>query len=141
MNKKMDDSCIFCKITKGEIPSTTIYEDDDFKAILDISPASRGHVILFPKNHAANLFELQDEDAEKILKIARKCATAMRGVLQCDGINLLQNNGEAAGQTVSHLHIHLIPRYKGDDVNITWKPGTPEKDSAAIAEQIKNAIQ
>ena len=96
MSKKMVDDCIFCKINKGEIPSTTIYEDDDFKVMLDINPASRGHAVILPKNHAADLFELEDEDAEKLFKVARKCAKAMKEVLHCDGINVLQNNGEAA---------------------------------------------
>ena len=128
MRKKYVDDCIFCKINKGEIPSTTIYEDDDFKVMLDINPA-------------ADPFELADDDAEKLFKIARKCAKSMMEVLHCDGINVLQNNGEAAGQTVFHLHVHLIPRYKGDTVNISWKPGTPEQDAAELAAKIKANIQ
>ena len=139
--KKTVDDCIFCKIAKGEIPSTTIYEDDDFKVMLDINPASKGHAVILPKNHAANIFELEDEDAEKIFKVARKCAAAMMEVLHCYGINILQNNGEAAGQKVFHLHIHLIPRYNGDTVNITWKPGTPEADAAELAARIKAAVK
>lgn len=141
MSKKYVDDCIFCKINKGEIPSTTIYEDDDFKVMLDINPASRGHAVILPKNHAADLFELADDDAEKLFKIARKCAKSMMEVLHCDGINVLQNNGEAAGQTVFHLHVHLIPRYKGDTVNISWDPGTPEQDAAELAAKIKANIQ
>lgn len=140
MSKKIDDNCIFCKINQGEIPSTTIYEDEDFKVILDINPASRGHAVILPKNHAANLMELSDEDAEKIFKVAKKCAAAMMKVLHCDGINVLQNNGEVAGQTVFHLHVHLIPRYEGDTVNIKWKPGTPEEDAAQLAEAVRAAI-
>lgn len=139
--KKYVEDCIFCKINKGEIPSTTIYEDEDFKVMLDINPASKGHAVLLPKNHAANLFELSDEDAEKVIKVVRKCAVAMMEVLHCDGMNILQNNGEAAGQTVFHYHVHLIPRYNGDTVNIKWKPGTPEADAADMAEKIKAAIQ
>ena len=80
MSKKYVDDCIFCKINKGEIPSTTIYEDDDFKVMLDINPASRGHAVILPKNHAADLFELADDDAEKLFKIARKCAKSMMEV-------------------------------------------------------------
>lgn len=140
MNKKTDDNCIFCKINRGEIPSTTIYEDDDFKVILDINPASKGHAVILPKNHAADIFALQDEDAEKLFKTARKCAAAMKDVLHCDGINILQNNGEAAGQTVFHLHVHLIPRYQGDTVNIAWKPLETAENTAALAEQIRAAI-
>ncbi len=132
----MAENCIFCKIIAGEIPSTTVYEDDDFKAILDVNPAARGHVIILPKKHAADIFELGEEDASKIFPVAAKIATALKKTYQCDGINILQNNGEAAGQTVFHLHVHVIPRYVGDDVNIGWRPGeTP--DMVAVAEEIK----
>ncbi len=141
MSKKTDDNCIFCKINRGEIPSTSIYEDEDFRVIMDINPASPGHAVILPKNHAASILEMEDEDAEKIWKVARKCAGAMMEVLHCDGMNILQNNGEAAGQTVFHLHIHLIPRYKGDNVNIKWKPGTLQEDAAAVAEKIREALQ
>ncbi len=132
----MAENCIFCKIIAGEIPSATVYEDDDFKAILDVNPAARGHVIILPKKHAANIFELEEEDAAKVFPVAAKIATALKKTYECDGVNILQNNGEAAGQTVFHLHVHVIPRYKGDDVNIMWEPGeTP--DLAAVAEEIK----
>ena len=115
------NDCIFCKIAKGEIPSATVYEDDDFRVIMDISPASEGHMIILPKEHAANVYELSDATASKIYVLAKKLATALKDELDCDGINILQNNGEAAGQTVFHLHVHVIPRYKGDTVNITWQ--------------------
>jgi histidine triad (HIT) family protein len=133
------ENCIFCKIIAGEIPSTTVYEDEDFKAILDVNPAAEGHVIILPKKHAANIFELDDEDAAKILPVAKKIATALKKTYQCDGVNILQNNGEAAGQTVFHLHVHVIPRYAGDTVNIGWKPGeTP--DLERIAGEIKKNL-
>lgn len=134
-----DENCIFCKIIAGEIPSTAVYEDDDFRAILDVNPAARGHVIILPKKHAANIFELEDEEAAKIFPVAKKIATALKKTYQCDGVNVLQNNGEAAGQTVFHLHVHVIPRYYDDDVNIMWKPGeTP--DLEAVAEEIKKNL-
>ncbi len=123
-----DPNCIFCKIANGKIPSTTLYEDDNFRVIFDIAPASFGHAIILPKNHAANIYELSDEDASKIFVVAKKVATALKQVLQCDGINILQNNGEIAGQTVFHLHVHIIPRYKGDTVTISWKPGEADLD-------------
>lgn len=119
--------CIFCKIANGEIPSRTLYEDGDFRVIFDISPASKGHAIILPKKHAANIFEISEEDASKIYVVAKKAATALSEELQCDGINILQNNGEAAGQSVFHLHMHIIPRYKDDTVNIKWKPGVPDE--------------
>lgn len=134
------DNCIFCKILSGEIPSTAVYEDDFFKAILDVNPAARGHVIILPKNHAANIFELPDEDASKIMIVAKKIATAIKKTYNCDGVNILQNNGEAAGQTVFHLHVHVIPRFEGDSVNVGWKQGEMPEDMAAIAEEIKKNL-
>ena len=123
-----DCNCIFCKIANGEIPSTTLYEDEDFRVILDLGPASRGHALLLPKNHFANLFELDDETAQKAILVAKKMAGKMKAALGADGFNLVQNNGEAAGQTVFHFHMHLIPRYENDNAGILWEPGetTPE---------------
>lgn len=119
-----DPNCIFCKIAGGEIPSVTLYEDADFRVIMDISPASKGHALILPKEHYANLYELPDELAAKVLVLAKKMTTKLKDIVGCDGYNVLQNNGEAAGQTVFHFHMHLIPRYENDDVNIGWKLGT-----------------
>lgn len=123
-----DCNCIFCKIANGEIPSTTLYEDEDFRVILDLGPVTRGHALLLPKNHFANLFELDDETAQKAILVAKKMAGKMKDALGADGFNLVQNNGEAAGQTVFHFHMHLIPRYENDNAGILWEPGetTPE---------------
>ena len=117
------DNCIFCKIAAGEIPSATLYEDEDFRVILDLGPASKGHALILPKQHYANLYELPDELAEKVIRLAKKMVIAMTKALQCDGFNVVQNNGEAAGQTVFHFHMHLIPRYKDDHAGVTWTPG------------------
>ena len=95
-----DENCIFCKILNGDIPSRTIFEDEDFQVIMDVEPATKGHCLILPKNHYANLFEMPDEVAAKVLPIAKKVAAHLKETLQCDGINLVQNNGEAAGQTV-----------------------------------------
>ena len=127
------DNCIFCKIAAGDIPSATIYEDNDFRVILDIEPASKGHALILPKEHYANLYEISDELAAKALIVAKKVITKMTGILGCDGYNVVQNNGEAAGQTVFHFHIHLIPRYKDDNVNIGWSQGN-------LTEEIKAEI-
>ena len=121
-----DDTCIFCRIVAGEIPSKTLYEDDEFRLILDLGPATKGHALILPKNHYRNLFELPKEQAEKAIVLAKKMALRMQEKLHCDGLNLVQNNGETAGQTVFHFHIHLIPRYEGDGQVIGWKPGKPE---------------
>lgn len=118
-----EENCIFCKIAAGEIPSATLYEDDDFRVILDIEPASKGHALILPKEHYANLYELDDELASKALVLAKKMITKLTEVLGCDGYNVLQNNGPAAGQTVFHFHMHLIPRYNDDTVKIGWKLG------------------
>ena len=135
-----DENCIFCKIIAGEIPSTTVYEDDDFRGILDVNPAARGHVIILPKNHAANIFELPDEDVSKVMVVAKKIATAIKKAYKCDGVNILQNNGEAAGQTVFHLHVHVIPRYENDTVNVGWKQGDMPEDLDVIAQEIKEYL-
>ena len=125
--------CIFCKIANGEIPSATLYEDEDFRVILDLGPASKGHALILPKVHAANIYEISDDMAAKAMILAKKMATKMTEALKCDGFNIVQNNGEPAGQTVFHFHMHLIPRYEGDQVGITWKPGT-------LTDEVKNEI-
>jgi histidine triad (HIT) family protein len=115
--------CIFCKIANGEIPSATLYEDEEFRVILDLGPASKGHALILPKTHAANIYELSDETAGKAMILAKHMASKMTDALGCEGFNIVQNNGEIAGQTVFHFHMHLIPRYKGDKVGLTWTPG------------------
>ena len=132
------ENCIFCKIANGEIPSATLYEDEDFRVILDLGPASKGHALILPKSHAANIYELQDETAGKAMILAKKMATKLRDGLNCDGFNIVQNNGEIAGQTVFHFHMHLIPRYEGDGVGLTWKPGTlTDEDREEILAKVK----
>ena len=127
------ENCIFCKIANGEIPSATLYEDEDFRVILDLGPASKGHALILPKAHAANLFELPDDLAEKAILVAKKVGAKLTEALGCDGLNLVQNNGEAAGQTVFHFHMHLIPRWNNDGVGVTWNPGTlTDEDKADI---------
>jgi len=132
------EDCIFCKIAGGDIPSSTVYEDADFRAIMDISPANKGHVIILPKDHFANVFEIPEDLAGKAFQIAKKIAKAEKELFNCDGVNILQNNGEAAGQTVFHFHVHVIPRYTKDTVNVTWKQGSyGEGEAAKIAEELK----
>ncbi len=133
----MDESCIFCKIAAGEIPSKTLYEDEEFKVILDLGPATKGHALILPKNHYRDLFDLPEEEARKAMTLTKKMALRMRERLACDGFNLVQNNEEVAGQTVFHFHIHLIPRYEGDGQVIGWKPGKP---GDAELEEIRKLI-
>ena len=120
-----NDNCIFCKIANGEIPSRTICENEKFRVILDNGPATEGHALVLPKEHFADLFEIPADWAAEAMKTAQVTAELLKEKLGADGLNILQNNGEAAGQTVRHFHIHIIPRYKGDGQNILWKPGHP----------------
>lgn len=128
-----DENCIFCKLAGGEIPTATLYEDEDFRVILDANPAAKGHALIIPKEHYANLYELDDELAGKVLVLAKKMITKLTDILGCDGYNIVQNNGEAAGQTVFHFHMHLIPRFKDDGVGVAWKMGE-------LTEEDKNDI-
>ena len=118
-----DENCIFCKLANGDIPTATLYEDDDFRVILDAGPASKGHALIIPKEHYANLYELDDGLAAKVMILAKKMITKLTDILGCDGYNIVQNNGEAAGQTVFHFHLHMIPRYHNDGQKINWIPG------------------
>lgn len=136
------DDCIFCKIANGDIPSASVYEDEDFRVILDIAPAAKGHALILPKNHYSNVWELGQKESEKVMALAAKISAAQKKALDCDGINLLQNNGEAAGQSVFHFHMHLIPRYENDGVEIPWKTlsyeeGEIEKVCASMKENLE----
>ncbi|MCI1931392.1 MAG: HIT family protein [Clostridia bacterium] len=115
------DDCIFCKIIKGEIPSATVYEDDEFKAILDRFPANQGHVLVMPKKHIQNVFEIDPETAGRLYTLTTKIAKVMKETIGFENMNIVQNNGPVAGQTVQHFHVHLIPRYENDTVSVTWK--------------------
>ncbi len=135
------DDCIFCKIAAGEIPSTTLYENSEFKVFFDIAPASKGHALIIPKEHFDNVFELDSETAGKLFSLTTVVARALKEETGCDGMNLLQNNGEVAGQTVKHFHIHLIPRYEGDGIKLI--PAEHEADKeylAGLAERVKKHI-
>ena len=134
MNK---DDCIFCKIANGEIPSATVYEDSICRVILDVNPANKGHALIIPKEHFDNIYSMDAETAAKIFTIATEVAKAQKAELNPDGLNILQNNGEAAGQTVFHFHMHIIPRYENDTVNIGWKPGSITDERI---KEIKNKI-
>ena len=117
------DDCIFCKLANGVIPTNSLYEDDVVKVIFDAGPASLGHVLILPKEHFDNVYALDDDTAAHVFQVAVKVAKALKEGLNLEGLNIVQNNGECAGQTVFHFHMHIIPRYKGDTVNVGWKPG------------------
>lgn len=135
------DDCIFCKLANGDIPTNSLYEDDIVKVIFDASPASKGHVLILPKNHFDNIFELDDETAAHVFKIATKISKAYKQTLNFEGLNVIQNNGEAAGQTVFHFHMHIIPRYKNDTVNVNWTPGkASQEDIDAIKDEVSKLL-
>ena len=132
-----DENCIFCKIAAGEIPSKTLYEDEEFRVILDLGPANKGHALILPKDHYADLFALPEEKAEKVIRLAKKMGAQIKDALHADGLNLVQNNGECAGQTVFHFHMHIIPRFKNDGQKIGWIPGKP---SGEELEEVRKEI-
>ncbi len=113
--------CLFCKIVKGEVSSKKIYEDDDSFAFLDINPANRGHCLVVPKKHYENLYEIDDRALEKVIVTTKNLSKLIKEKMQCNGINLVQNNERHAGQIVNHLHFHIIPRYENDNVVITYQ--------------------
>lgn len=135
------DDCIFCKLANGAIPTHTAYEDENFRVFMDTSPAAKGHALVVPKQHFANAMEADEEILGKAMVVAGKVATGLTKALGCDGVNIIQNNGKAAGQTVFHLHIHVIPRFENDTITIEYVHGAPtdeelEESAKAIAEFI-----
>lgn len=137
-----DDNCIFCKLANGDIPTNTLYEDELVRVILDASPATKGHSLILPKEHYRNLFDLDDKYAAHILTVAKKLANAMKKSLGCSGLNLMQNNETIAGQTVFHFHLHVIPRYEDDNLNLAFKPGNLNtEDAKLLCKKISDALQ
>ena len=132
-----DKDCIFCKIANGEIPSRTLYEDEDFRVIMDLAPATKGHSLILPKEHYKNIYEIADDTAAKVLPLAKKMAALMTEKLGADGFNIVQNNNEVAGQTVFHFHVHLIPRYNDDNQSLVMKP---QEMTAAQLDEIRDTI-
>ena len=129
--------CIFCKILSKEIPSFEIYEDNDFRVILDVAPATKGHVLILPKEHAATLTDLSDDKAAKILLLAKKIVKAMQKVHGFTNYNVVQNNGRIAGQTVDHFHLHIIPRYSVEEMGL-W---CPHPDDPSVNEELAKAVR
>ena len=135
-----DENCIFCKLANGDIPTNTVYEDEEFRVILDASPATRGHALILPKQHYANLYEIDENVAADSMKLAKKLAIHMKKVLGWDGVNVLQNNEETAGQTGFHFHVHVIPRYQGvknDDINQWTHEDFSENEMKKILDTVK----
>jgi histidine triad (HIT) family protein len=132
----MADDCIFCKIVAGEIPSTRVYEDDHTVAFMDVNPGARGHLLVVPREHSEGLLAIGDEDLAAVTRTVRTMAERVVERLGADGVNVIQNNGAAAWQTVFHYHVHVLPRYEGDPLRLPWTPapGDPDEIAAAAAE-------
>jgi histidine triad (HIT) family protein len=133
-----DPECIFCKIVAGEVPGQIVQEDDRTVAFMDISPATRGHALVVPRNHWRDLLEIEHDDLEATVLAAQRLAQRMHDRLDVDGVNLLNARGAAAWQTVFHFHMHVIPRYEGDPLRLPWKPEPGDTDEiAAVADQLR----
>ena len=130
--------CVFCKIMAKQIPATVVHEDEHTLAFMDIGQVNPGHVLVALKKHAENIFVLDDAQAAAVFRSAAKVARAIRGAFEPQGLSVYQANGAAAGQTVFHLHIHLVPRYEGDGMALTWPVKNPPRDKLAeYAEKIR----
>jgi histidine triad (HIT) family protein len=128
-----DPDCLFCKIVAGEIPATRVAEDDRTIAFMDINPATRGHVLVIPREHAKDLLEIDPEDLAAVAKAAQRLAATMPDRLGADGVNLLNSCGRAAWQTVFHFHMHVIPRYDADPLRLPWMPEPGDRDDIAAS--------
>ena len=134
-------TCVFCAVRDGRLPATVVAEDERAFAILDINPINDGHTLIIPRTHAETLFDIAEEDVVATIRLARRVAAGIHRGLQPDGLNLLQNSGAAAFQSVPHFHVHLIPRWEDDGKGFTWDlvPGSPAR-MRATADRIRAAI-
>ena len=134
-----DPDCLFCKIVAGEVPSTRVHEDDRTVAFMDINPATRGHLLVVPREHATDLRDIPADDLHAVLDVGRRLAATMEEKLGADGVNLLNSCGRAAWQTVFHFHLHVVPRYDDDPLRLQWLPGTGDPDEIAAAAELPKA--
>jgi histidine triad (HIT) family protein len=129
----LDPDCLFCRIVAGEIPATVVHEDERTVAFMDINPATRGHLLVIPRAHSANLLEIGDEDLAACTFAARRLAALVTERLGADGVNLINSCGRDAWQTVFHFHLHVIPRYAADPLRLPWTPEPGDRDEIAAA--------
>ena len=132
----MKNDCVFCAICAGELPSFKVYEDELVLAYLDINPFTKGHALVIPKSHTQGLLDTSDETLAAVVARVKKVAAHLKDALPCDGFNILQNNGEAAGQTVKHLHFHIVPRYGKEPIAFVSHEGNMD-DLRALAERVR----
>lgn len=136
----MEEECIFCNITKGKAPSKKVHEKEDVLAFLDINPVSKGHTLVIPKEHYHDIFEIPQEELRKVMEEVKKISEAVKHGLDAGGINILHNSGSTAQQAVPHFHVHVIPRYVGDKINIFPKRASKPKELDQVANKIKEAL-
>ena len=129
----MSDDCLFCKIVAGDIPSTRVFEDERTIAFMDINPGTRGHLLVIPREHSADLLEIGEQDLAACALTAQRMARLVKERLGADGVNLVNSCGAVAWQTVFHFHIHVIPRYAGDPLRLPWQPTPGDRDEIAAA--------
>jgi histidine triad (HIT) family protein len=129
----MASDCLFCGIVAGEVPAQIVDSDEHTVAFMDINPATRGHALVVPRAHGADLFEISDQDLERTIVAARRLADKLRAALEPDGFNVLNACGPAAWQTIFHFHLHVIPRYERDPLKLPWVPGPGDSDEIAAA--------
>ncbi len=133
-------ACIFCKVVKGELPSNKVYEDEKVIAFLDIGPVNKGHTLVIPKTHCEDIFDISEEDLKQVAAVSKKVAKALMKAVKADGISIGQSNKEDAGQAVFHYHMHIMPRFKEDGLNL-WPQGSyAEGEAKKIAEKIREEI-
>jgi histidine triad (HIT) family protein len=133
-----DPDCLFCKIVAGDVPATLVHEDERTVAFMDINPATRGHLLVVPREHAENVLEIDPEDLEAVARTGQAMARRVRDKLGADGVNLLNSTGSVAWQTVFHFHLHVIPRYAGDPLRLPWQPAPGDRDEiAAVAKELE----
>jgi histidine triad (HIT) family protein len=128
-----DPDCLFCKIVAGDLPATLVHEDERTVAFMDINPATRGHLLVVPREHAENVLEIDPEDLEAVARTGQAMARRVRDKLGADGVNLLNSTGSVAWQTVFHFHLHVIPRYENDPLRLPWQPQPGDQDDIAAA--------
>jgi histidine triad (HIT) family protein len=142
LNGEMRMDCIFCKIVAGEIPSVKVLDEDKVFAFMDINPSSRGHMLVVPKNHAENIFEISEADLSAVMGAVKRCAVAVKKALGAEGVTVLQLNGKASDQVVPHLHVHIMPRWQDDGLTVSnWEMKAGDMDELQdIAENVKEHL-
>ena len=138
----VNKDCVFCRIVEGVIPAVKIYETQDILAFFDTFPAAKGHCLVIPKGHYESIDFVPDNVISSIFILAKKIVRLQKKIFNINDVNLLQNNGREAGQTVFHMHLHIIPRFKNDNVNLSWKENAYENDNEilTIANKMKEGL-